>query len=424
VDIVKNIRPHWVTSAVQVDNTTVITARIYLDGSGLISSGQPITLSGWVNPNGTAVLDGNYTVSGYTDIPLTPLTNVVIYSDSGGASGRFTADNFSFLKSGMTVGLFLTVKPQYLNSIAFSFPRNRTYTVNSVTSHGFTIDALKGVNLDQFAPPTTNQTWTVQPDAEIQFNIASGTVGLPIITGRIFGIVNSAWVSTVTNTDIRTDIKISWPSSVPATYPNITGITPSNIQGNQNVYFSQTFSAVNGTGPYNYSVSGTLPTGLSWSTLTNVTTITLSGTPTQLGSLTPGFTITVTDSQSKTFSQAVSWIISNSSVITIATQSAGTNALSYNPNTGVLSFTPYLLTAATSSTLGGVTYDNSTLTLNAQGQLQYTLPTASTTISGGVKVDGTSIRVVNGVASIVPSTTALDARIRAIAIASAVAFGV
>ena len=53
---------------------------------------------------------------------------------------------------------------------------------------------------------------------------------------------------------------------------------------------------------------------------------------------------------------------------------------------------------ATSSQLGGVKIDGSTITTNGSGQLvsNYTLPTATDTILGGVKVDGTSITITSG----------------------------
>lgn len=58
--------------------------------------------------------------------------------------------------------------------------------------------------------------------------------------------------------------------------------------------FSQTFNASGGTGPYAYSLTGTLPSGLSFSSAT----ATISGTPTQANTF--NFTITATDSSTGT----------------------------------------------------------------------------------------------------------------------------
>ena len=68
----------------------------------------------------------------------------------------------------------------------------------------------------------------------------------------------------------------------------------------------------------------------------------------------------------------------------------------------------YVLPTATTSTLGGVKVDGSTITISngvisstggGGGGGSYTLPTATTSILGGVKVDGTTITINNGVIS-------------------------
>ena len=62
--------------------------------------------------------------------------------------------------------------------------------------------------------------------------------------------------------------------------------------------------------------------------------------------------------------------------LSVNTTSTGTAALSYNNSTGVFTYTPPDLGAST-----------------------YSLPTASTTVLGGVKIDGTTITINNGVIS-------------------------
>ena len=62
----------------------------------------------------------------------------------------------------------------------------------------------------------------------------------------------------------------------------------------------------------------------------------------------------------------------------------------------------YTLPIASSSTLGGVKVDGSTIVINGTGIISapaYTLPTASQSTLGGVKVDGTSITISNGIIS-------------------------
>ena len=68
-------------------------------------------------------------------------------------------------------------------------------------------------------------------------------------------------------------------------------------------------------------------------------------------------------------------------------------------------YTAYTLPTATTSVLGGVKIDGSTITINGSGVISstggsvYTLPTASTTVLGGVRVDGSTITISGGVIS-------------------------
>ncbi len=101
--------------------------------------------------------------------------------------------------------------------------------------------------------------------------------------------------------------------------------------------------------------------------------------------------------------------------ISVSQQSVGTAALTYNNTSGVFTYTPpdlsagssrYTLPIASSTVLGGIKV-GSNLTIDANGVLagvsSYTLPTASTTVLGGVKIDGTTITITNGVISGAPS---------------------
>ena len=99
--------------------------------------------------------------------------------------------------------------------------------------------------------------------------------------------------------------------------------------------------------------------------------------------------------------------------LSVSTASVGTAALSYNNSTGVFTYTPpdlsgyitsqYTLPTASTTVLGGVKVDGSTINIDGNGVISgsssYSLPTASTTVLGGVKVDGTTITINNGVIS-------------------------
>ena len=98
--------------------------------------------------------------------------------------------------------------------------------------------------------------------------------------------------------------------------------------------------------------------------------------------------------------------------LSVTTSSVGTAALSYNTTTGVFTYTPpdlsgyitsqYTLPTSSTTVLGGVKVDGSTITISngvISGASTYSLPTASTTVLGGVKIDGTTITINNGVIS-------------------------
>ena len=75
---------------------------------------------------------------------------------------------------------------------------------------------------------------------------------------------------------------------------------------------------------------------------------------------------------------------------------------------------PYVLPTASTSILGGVKVDGSTITIASgviSGSSSYTLPAASTTVRGGVKVDGTTITAAGDVISAAPSGGMNDNRI-------------
>jgi len=90
--------------------------------------------------------------------------------------------------------------------------------------------------------------------------------------------------------------------------------------------------------------------------------------------------------------------LSNLSVTTAV--ASATSSLTYNSGTGVFTFTPssvtaYSLPTATTSVLGGVKIDGSTITISGgvitANYTAYSLPAATTTVLGGIKIDGSTL---------------------------------
>ena len=113
-------------------------------------------------------------------------------------------------------------------------------------------------------------------------------------------------------------------SNVTVTGAGTTTITvaPTSLPGGTvNSAYSQTISASGGTSPYTFSYTGTLPTGLSFSS-----SGVLSGTPTSAGTYT--FTVTATDSASHSGSQAYNVTIAAAATcvgVSFATGNASAN---------------------------------------------------------------------------------------------------
>lgn len=93
-----------------------------------------------------------------------------------------------------------------------------------------------------------------------------------------------------------------------------------------------------------------------------------------------------------------------SSVSAATAASSATATLTYNPSSGVFTLypaIPYTLPLASNTVLGGVKIDGTTISIDGLGVISansnYTLPTASTSVLGGVKIDGTTISISNGI---------------------------
>lgn len=92
--------------------------------------------------------------------------------------------------------------------------------------------------------------------------------------------------------------------------------------------------------------------------------------------------------------------------LTITAAKVGASAVAISGSYTSLSNQPaqYTLPTATSSVLGGVTIDTDSIQISGSGQISgiysgYTLPAASTVLLGGVRPDNTSITITNGVIS-------------------------
>jgi hypothetical protein len=98
----------------------------------------------------------------------------------------------------------------------------------------------------------------------------------------------------------------------------------------------------------------------------------------------------------------LTWVSGTNTLVATNITGAGSNITNINANNITLGTIDSLrLPTATTSVLGGVKVDGTTITINSStgvisGANMYVLPTATTSVLGGVKVDGTTITINSG----------------------------
>ena len=157
---------------------------------------------------------------------------------------------------------------------------------------------------------------------------------------------------------------ITWPTANPSA---VTAITPTQIIALVGTAVDTLLVPTGGVAPYTFLATGTLPNGLVFGANTGVDALAITGTPTRTA--VTALSITATDSQGTSFTTTLGVSVGNSDISNI-----------------------------------------------------YTLPNATTTTLGGVKVDGVTLQVTNGIIALQASAF-LTQQIRngTIAIAAAMA---
>ena len=217
-----------------------------------------------------------------------------------------------------------------------SFPNG---TVNSAYSQQLTTTSTQG----------TSQT----------FSLFSGSLPTGLSLSTTTGVISGTpTVATTTTATIEADDNFSDGSVFfdRGTYNfgmnagALTAITPSTLpNASTSVAYSQLLTESGGTAPYTWSVaSGTLPLGLSLGTASTVSTTTISGTPTSVG--TSNFTIEIQSGDGSTSTQAYAiTVIGTLPTVTVSSASpVSTSSATLNGN--------LTSTGAPSSTILGFNY--------------------------------------------------------------------
>ena len=243
----------------------------------------------------TGVISGTPTASGNSSFKAT-------VTDTGSPAQKATATiNISIVAAGTALAISSTSLP--------AGKPNKSYNA--------TLNATGG---------TAPYSWSITSGA-LPSGISLSSSG--VISGKTA-------VSGTTSLTFQVTDSSSTPQTQTATLslaiaPIALSITTSSLpSGTKGTSYSNLVQASGGTTPYTWSISGSLPAGLSMSTSTGL----ISGTPTATG--TANFTVTVTDagSPAQTKSVPLSIVIAaptpSALAITSSSMPAGTNGTSYS----------------------------------------------------------------------------------------------
>lgn len=126
---------------------------------------------------------------------------------------------------------------------------------------------------------------------------------------RNIGYTVSAWPTELLNADrsVKSTVTVNW-ATAQAAPAALAGVNPRTFTALENLAYSVTFTPQGGVGPYNFNISGTLPTGMTVTdSATQVDNLYLTGTPTGISQ--GAFNVICTDSRGITQTTVITWAV-------------------------------------------------------------------------------------------------------------------
>ncbi|MFM5672314.1 putative Ig domain-containing protein [Aeromonas hydrophila] len=267
------------TYTLVVTSSAVPTLTSVAPNSGSTDGATSVTLTGTDFTGATAVSFGGTAASGYIVNNATTITattpahaagavNVVVTTPSGTAT--------------LTNGYTYTVPAPTVGPVSATVAANSSANPITLSLSGGTASSVAVATAASHGTATASGT-------NITYTPTAGYSGSDSFTYTATNASGTSSPATVTITVSAPTLTIT-----PTTLPDST----------QSTAYSQTLTATGGSAPYTYAITaGSLPAGLSLNTSSGV----ISGTPSASG--TGNFTVTATDANSATGSQAYSLVI-------------------------------------------------------------------------------------------------------------------
>ena len=295
-------------SSKSLTKSVVATAFTPVTGSG---GEPPLTYS--ISPSLPTGLSFNATTGEITGTPTDALTVTPFTVTVTDSTGQYATNTFS---------LTVANPPSLVLSQAVT---SKNLTQNATITAFTPISATNGYG---------TLVYSISPTlpAGLSFNTVSGEItGTPTVSSAV-----ATYTVTITDAVAQT-VNASFTLSVtPAQIVTVQSIPSKTLTRNIVASAFTPVTASGGTGTLLYSISPTLPTGLSFNTSNGL----ISGTPTLVSALV-SYTVTVTDTLAQTSSKTFSLTV-NAPLTLTTTQSVATKSLSQN--LAATAFTPVTAT--------------------------------------------------------------------------------
>ena len=360
-----------------------------ITGTPTVASASPVNFT--ITATDTVGATGSHaysvTINSALSITTSTLANWTVnkagYSQTLATSGGTGADTFALTAGSLPTGLSLnsstgaiTGTPTVANASPVNFMITATDTVGATGSKAYSVTVNPAVSITTATLPD----WTQNGPSYNQTITATGgtgsltfsAVGLP--SGLSLNPSSGEITGSPTTADASDSFSVTATDSVGATgnqgytidiFPEVAITTTSLVPWTVDQFgYNQEIAATGGDGTVTFSVTaGALPNGLGLDSDTGD----ITGTPTAANTF--HFTVTATDTNGATASQAYSILINGPVTLTPATLPAGSTSAPYDHTVGVSGGTgPFTLAVTAGSVPTGVTFtDNGNGTASLSG---------------------------------------------------------